>query len=428
MLIVFIHVGNPFDGDALNRGALGGTETALIGVTRELANIEGNEIHVFTNTPVESTFSGVHYHFLNSLFSWSKDKTVDVLISVRQWIPLWLPFRVRMKIYFSPDAYDQPFIRRAFDVSLAVEGKGMVLPFLASQYFFDDVDYFFCVGQWQKQTFVEKLGFPEQKFFVTGNAIFPENFTPLPLEKRKQSLLYSATPFRGLDHLVRYFPEIKNQVAAAHLIVCSSMRVYGVSAEQDEKDYGVLYREIQKLDSTYYGSIQQKDLAALMCKGRVYAYPNTFDETFCISVLEAQAAGMVVVTSDRAGLKERITNGVNGILIPGQPGSAEYDRLFMQNVVMALSQNEFWNNLSHNAVKTAATQTYDRLALQWQSFFSEKLKDSHREVQYGSKIPCPTSLDIPHPEKTKTNIRLQKDMIQFFMQQACQIFGFSPQF
>ena len=88
MRIVFVHAGFEFDGDALRAGSLGGTETALIGVSRELARIEGTEVCVFTSTPRAATFDGVAYFPLGELKAWAATHPIDVLISIRQWLPL----------------------------------------------------------------------------------------------------------------------------------------------------------------------------------------------------------------------------------------------------------------------------------------------------------------------------------------------------
>ena len=44
MKIVFIHLGIQFNGDALEQRALGGTETALIGMSKALAKNPANQV------------------------------------------------------------------------------------------------------------------------------------------------------------------------------------------------------------------------------------------------------------------------------------------------------------------------------------------------------------------------------------------------
>ncbi len=421
MKIVFVHLGIPFDGDALKNGPLGGTETALIGVTRELAKIAGNEVFVFTNTHQAKIFEGVQYFPLSQLVTWGETNIIDVLVSIRQWLTFWLPLQARLKIYFSPDAHDQPFLHHAFAMMLNIKGQNAQVPFFAPHYFLNQIDAIFCVGEWQAKTFVDKLGFPQEKIFISGNGVFLENFKPLPLVERKAKVLYSSTPFRGLDHLIRYFPQIKSQCANAQLEVCSGMGVYGVAKNQDNAEYGNLYAALKNLGAISHGSIKQSELAQILSQGRVYAYPNTFEETFCISVLEAQAAGLVVVTSNKGALPERITHGVDGFLISGNPGTPDYDREFITTVQKLLTDDVLWQRVSHAAVKRAQTQTYFNLALSWQDYFVKNL--INREPQtLGISALEPAIIAAPFDNNLK--LSFDSPTLLHFANQAIRELGF----
>ncbi len=407
MRIVFVHSGIEFDGDSLRERPLGGTETALIGVSRELARIEGNEIIVFANTPRQAVFDGVVFFPLAQLTVWGATHLIDVLISIRQWMPFWLNLTARLRIYFTPDAYDQPFLRRAFEVTVPVDGRAVSLPVFAPAYFMAAVDHIFCVGRWQANTLIERLGFPPDKIVVTGNAIFPENFQPRPHGERQPGLVYSSTPFRGLDHLAACYPAIRRRVAGATLVICGGMAVYGMPSDEEEKTFGALYRHLAALGAVLHGNVRQPALAEIMCRNLVYAYPNTFAETFCISVLEAQAAGMAVVTTRRAGLAERITHGVDGFLIDGEPASDEYRTAFVDIVETLLTQPDVWRRVSERALETARQQTYDRLAASWQERFTAELAD---QPTVPSPIVVPVSIEIPHPRDPEKTIPLDPAM------------------
>ncbi|OVE81057.1 hypothetical protein BVY03_04775, partial [bacterium K02(2017)] len=378
MNIIFIHFGLEFDADSLNRGPLGGTETALIGISRALAKDPQNKVLIFTNTPQENTFDGVIYKPVKLLAEWSQNNEADVLISIRQWIPFWLPLRAKLKIYFSPDAFDQPFLHRAFEVGLTVNGEVINVPFFPPKDFFNYLDHIFCVGKWQAGTFVNRLGFPKDKIFVTANAVFLENFKPKALSERLPHLMYSSTPFRGLEHLVKYFPAIKNGFPDINLEVCSGMQVYGVSDDQNIKDYGDLYAKLKSLNAISHGAIRQKKLAQIMCQNLLYAYPNNFEETFCISVLEAQAAGLPVVTSDRGALPERLTDGIEGYLIKGDPNDDSYQRDFVQASLKILNDQSLWEQMSVAAKKRAKAQSYENLAKEWVDFFKHHLTSTQK--------------------------------------------------
>lgn len=422
MKIVFIHLGIEFDGDSLKSKPLGGTETALIGVSRELAKISGNEISIFTNTPTAKEFDGVHYYPAQALAQWALGNEIDVLICVRQWIPFWLPLKTKLRVYFSPDAHDQPFPRRAFDIKADINGKEEIVPLFASKLFFSSVDAFFCVGKWQAQTFVSNLEFPAEKMVVTANGIFPENFSPLPIEKRHKRLMYSATPFRGLEYLVRYFPEIRKSCPDAELEICSGMGVYGVAANEDQKQFGSLYETLKTMGAISHGSIKQSELARIMCADRIYAYPNTFEETFCISVLEAQAAGLVVVTSKKGALVERITDGVDGFLIEGSPHEEKYKREFIAVCVKLLQDDELCRRVSEAAIARAQKQTYSKLAADWQICFESRVASiPHYHEQ---QCPALSAQEVILPQSNAVKINIDAQTILHFFKQVSAQFGF----
>ena len=78
---------------------------------------------------------------------------------------------------------------------------------------------------------MDELDIPHDKVFATGNAFFPENFQALPLEERKSAIIYSATPFPGLEHLPEMYRKLKADHPGLQFDVCSGMGVYGQTAE-----------------------------------------------------------------------------------------------------------------------------------------------------------------------------------------------------
>jgi len=62
----------------------------------------------------------------------------------------------------------------------------------------------------------------------------------------------------------------------------------------------------------FLGRVNWERLAELMCTSGVWFYPTRFDEISCMSAMEAQAAGLRIVATDRAALGETVNWALPG--------------------------------------------------------------------------------------------------------------------
>lgn len=396
----------------------------MLGVSAALAKSPEHEVHVFTSTPKESVFQGVRYHPLQTFMPWARDQIVDVLISIRQWVPLVMPVRARYRVYLSQDAFDQPALRCAFSGRVNLGDEIVELPLFVPADFMSFVDRIFCVGHWQAKTFVNELGFAADKIHVTRNGIVPEKIISPPRDQRRPSLIYTSTPFRGLEHLTSIFPQIKTACPDAELDVLSGMQVYGVASLEDREQYGALYDKLKLSGAHVHGSLNQVELAGLLSQNRVFAYPNSFDETFCIAVLEAQAAGLPVVTSARAALLERVEHGVDGFLIEGNPAKKIYQDEFTRQVVHLLQDVDLWERCSKAARQKALHFSYAKLAGEWLDHFktSGVLQREAKEGAWELFWNRP-HYESPHPKKPGTLVHLDSRFIRQYLGQYEAQFG-----
>lgn len=181
-------------------------------------------------------------------------------------------------------------------------------------------DGFAFVSDWQQARFATAFGVPGEKSGVLRNAIAPAFETGWAsaaelLETKSRPLLaYTSTPFRGLDVLLSCFPPLRKSCPGARLAIYSSMAIYAQDAESDE--YRELYRRARAMDGVdYLGAVDQPRLAQALRRVPILAYPNTFEETSCIAVMEAMAAGCFVATVRRAALPETL-EGFGGMIEP----------------------------------------------------------------------------------------------------------------
>ena len=90
------------------------------------------------------------------------------------------------------------------------------------------------------------------------------------------------------------------------LDVYSSTEVYGKDFyEQNDRYYQTLYEQADAIPNVNYIGYKPNEYIRENLKNyRMYAYPSTFEETSCISLLECMAAGLYCITTDLGALFE----------------------------------------------------------------------------------------------------------------------------
>ncbi len=388
--IAFFHVGTPCHGKTKFLKPLGGTESALIDMAEALA-ARGHQVHVFTVLDEQGVYQGVDYHHFQEFESYSAKNNWDVFIGLRQLLPLLVKRWAAYQIYFTPDAYDQPFFKQTLNVSLQYQNQNLEVSLYSLNFVSQWVDKIYCVGQWQAQTLSHVFQIPLSKFFIAGNGVYPERFSPLPFAQRKKRIVYASTPFRGLNYLLEYFSELLKANPDLECWVMSGMQLYGLSHEEDQKQYSEIYKMANQEGVKLIGPVSKEKLYSIFSESMLMAYPNTFPETFCISVLEAQAAGLPVVTSKLAALEERIDDEINGYLVSGHPGEKNYKEKFCALVNQVLQNQSLWERLSQKAIHKSSLFSYQKLAEAWEKDFEEFAKKNSAEKINRENVFMPKS-------------------------------------
>jgi glycosyltransferase involved in cell wall biosynthesis len=354
----------PFHDATLNERPLGGTETAVIRLARALDSF-GHDVTVFTtveNPPLSSPLY-LPFRAIADL------GPVDVLVAVRDWQPVLLPLGARCRCFWTGDSSDQ--------LSNAGLGDRRVAA---------AIDFFLAVSEWHRHRMCEHSGFPREKSALLRNGVELELFQGEEQRVRKR-LIYSSTPYRGLQYLPGIYRRIKERHPDAELLVFSSFDVYaGLKLPGGAlQEYEKIKTELQKLpDCHVHGSVTQARLAREFMKSSLLAYPNTFEETSCITALEAQAAGCAIVTSDRGALRETV--GAAGILISGEASDEQYQDEFVASADKILGDETVFRTFSQAGKQQAAATDWKKIAADFVSFLQEKGIEK-REVNSFSPRP-----------------------------------------
>jgi glycosyltransferase involved in cell wall biosynthesis/thioredoxin-like negative regulator of GroEL len=335
----------PFDGSTPRQRGLGGTESAIVYLAEALTQ-RGHRCVVLNNCDAPAAVHGVEYDRWEALPSRALRDRPDVVVGVRYWQMLGRIRLAPLQIFWTGDAYDQPFLKEFVDPERRRE-----------------IDLVMLQSDWQAETFHRHLNVPRSQIVRTRLGAAP---AASDRRTRRRTLAYASTPFRGLDVLLDVFPRIRAACPDAELDVFSSMQVYGVSQADDRKQFDGIYRKAAQPGVTLLGSVPQPVLAERLREARLLAYPNHFEETFCIAAAEAQAAGCPVVTSALGALPETVGEG--GVCLPGDPRSPAWQDAFVKACVALLTDDQRWEAMSRRATERAAAYfSWERIAEGWEA-------------------------------------------------------------
>ena len=122
--------------------------------------------------------------------------------------------------------------------------------------------------------------------------------------KEKLKLVYTSTPWRGLDVLLMAMEQIKTD--KVELDIYSSTQIYGDHFKKiSDNQFTALYDKAKTIKNVNYkGYLNHKELMKILHTYDCYIHPSTFEENFFLAAMESLAAGLVAVTADLGALYE----------------------------------------------------------------------------------------------------------------------------
>ncbi|HEY8096356.1 MAG TPA: glycosyltransferase family 4 protein, partial [Methylobacter sp.] len=364
-LVFYVGFGcEPWTPATMNKAGIGGSETAVVEMSKRLASM-GHSVRVYGDCPgLEGTYDGVQYIHYEKF----KDVECDVFITSRRPHIVDDEFNVRAKakICWVHDIHCGTALthRRALKL-----------------------DRFFVLSQWHKDYFLSQHRFvhPDQ-VVITRNGIDLHRFAEVgKIQRNPHKAVYSSSPDRGLDVALRVMPRIRQQVPDAELHVFYGFHNWETSAKAsndkgqlDLIDY--IKRSIEQGKDNgvvYHGRVNQVDLAHHFMSAGVWSYPTWFVETSCITAMEAQAAGLRIITSPIAALNETV--GPRGVMISGDWLSSSYHDAFVDAVVAAMLKSDD----SDRQVNIDYANTHfgmDALADEWNTLLQKTIDDISRDI------------------------------------------------
>jgi len=336
--IIMADVGIEFDGASVEKGPLGGAETAFLSLAVALAG-RGHRVRVFNKCATAMQCDGVEWFPLSErmpvqcdLYVANRsDKLLSLVAKARHtvfWIHnpaqyllkfryLWKLLRRRPAIVFSGDYHAASY------PGWAPDGGRKIIPYGISNEFLS----------------MSRDGTPPPRAIFTSN------------------------PLRGLDWLLDIWRNrIRPFSPNAELHLFSGAATYGAhGAARIAKMRPVL----EKADAMSAEGVVLRDpvnkieLAQELAAARVLLYRGDPGETFCLAVGEAQATGLPAVVMDIGCVAERLVHGTTGYV-------AESDDDFVSSTLKLLTDDSHWKSQSEAALATQRKLTWERAAAEFE--------------------------------------------------------------
>ena len=163
------------------------------------------------------------------------------------------------------------------------------------------------------------------------------------VEKVRNRFIYSSFPNRGLIVLLKMWPKIVMEFPDATLhIYCN------LEHEWVNKNYPDMMQSIKKLlrinrtGVQVHGWVSKRELAHAWNISEYFLYPCIFEETFCLTALEAAISRTCVISNGLAALSETAQNGV---LVEGNPLSYDWENRCFERLKYIIKSSNYKNSL-----------------------------------------------------------------------------------
>lgn len=397
MKIAFIDtLGLCYDGSTLNKRGLGGSESAVIFMSRELAKL-GFEVQVFNDcisddcTP--GMYDGVWYRPLKEVEITTTQ--YDVIVGSRA-VAAFAPveMRDRFKSFIGlPDfthIMNNSKHRVLWMHDTFCDGDDLIEFFINT----GRINEIFTLTDWHTMYVATcdhgvKRNFDILKphMFQTRNGICvkPDSWIDVT-QKDPDLFVFNSSITKGMIPLVtKVWPEISRRFPQAKLKVIGGYYKFREDAgpDQQQQNWHELVREYSNkgLNIEFTGVIKQKEISEILRKSSYMIYPSASPETYGISTLEAIAHNVPVITCRFGALEETAIDQASykmNYTVEKNWSCPWLDEESQIRNFIELVSSVYQNKYLHQQKMYACNQvkdicTWDTVALQWKQHLYKKI-------------------------------------------------------
>jgi glycosyltransferase involved in cell wall biosynthesis len=191
-----------------------------------------------------------------------------------------------------------------------------------------------------------------------SKTIIPNGCSELFLNnKRNKSIkpifIWTVKRDRGLDEIIDIWCKI-----IFKKLPLAELHIHGLNVPKKQN----INIDYDKFNIKFFGIVSRDFLANKYKYSTAMLHPG-YDETFCISALEALASGLPVITFNRTALAERVINNVNGFIV------STFEDMAAKAIDLAVNKSQL-SKLSKNASKSSKKYCWNNVAHTWNKYLN----------------------------------------------------------
>jgi predicted O-methyltransferase YrrM/tetratricopeptide (TPR) repeat protein len=344
--------------DILTKG-VGGSETYIIEMARYIQAAGVWQVAVLCHCQQPDIFEGVQYVPLEQTYSFLARHEVKACVVSR--FSEYVPACLRL-----------PSIETVWMVLHDLGPSGNIIPV------HEKLRGIFCLTEWHKGYFLERFPQFADRTHAFGYGIDSATFDRLRLATQAvpHRFIYSSFPNRGLLPLLRMWPRIQARWPDATLHIYTDLSNAWVNRVAPDQVAAIR----AELDALWKGGcmgvklcgwVSKATLAQAWLEADVWFYPCTFQETYCLTAMEAALSRTLAVTNDLAALQNTV--GRRGVMVPGDAADPAWQDKALTALFTAVDNQEVKAALLRDNEAWAAANSWKARAAEFEAKFLKPL-------------------------------------------------------
>lgn len=194
-------------------------------------------------------------------------------------------------------------------------------------------------------------------------------------------IVYGSSYDRGLEHLLKMWPDIKKEVPKAELHIFYGWNLFDVGYKDNPASMAwkdKMNKLMEQDGITHLGRISHEAVKKEFEKAAIWAYPTHFGEISCITAMKAQAYGAIPCVVDYAALKETVQYGIK---IKGDIYDQETKDLYKNALIGLLNDSRYQEDIRPEMMEWAKKFSWTNVAKQWDDEFKKEYPPKPRTIE-----------------------------------------------